>query len=174
MDRNWKKLKLNTTINAEIQRNINMETDYCVKVLDRLLSITLFLSKSDLAFFGWKDKFYTYNNGHFLSLVELLSKYDDITKELLHKTLSREKTDYYCNHSIQNELIDFLGNKILKNIIDRLHVAKYYSMVLDCTPDVSHCISRFFHWIIINCYAIAEDKAFTEKRINFMMDYRQW
>ncbi|XP_025198869.1 zinc finger MYM-type protein 1-like [Melanaphis sacchari] len=115
-----------------------METDYWVKVLDRLLSVTLYLSKNNLAFRGSSDKFYTQSNGNFLSLVELLGKYDDVTKELLLKTLSREKTVHYCSHSIQNELINLMANKVLETIIDRLRAAKYYSVILDCTPDVSH------------------------------------
>lgn len=114
-----KRLKLNKTIDAEHQRITNMETDYWVKVLDRLLSVTLFLSKNNLVFRGSSDKFYTQNNGNFLSLVELLGKYDDVTKELLHKTLSREKTVHYCSHSIQNELINLMANKVLETIIDR-------------------------------------------------------
>ncbi|KAL4119436.1 hypothetical protein QTP88_012245 [Uroleucon formosanum] len=68
------KLKLNKTIDAEHQRITNMETDYWVKVLDRLLSVTLYLSKNNLAFRGSSDKFYTQSNGNFLSLVELLVK----------------------------------------------------------------------------------------------------
>jgi hypothetical protein len=80
-----------------------METDYWVKVLECLLSVTLYLSKNNLAFQGSSDKFYTQSNGNFLSLVELLGKYDDLTKELLLKTvLSREKPVHYCSHSIQN------------------------------------------------------------------------
>ncbi|KAL4083829.1 hypothetical protein QTP88_009364 [Uroleucon formosanum] len=67
-----KRLKLNKTIDAEYQRITNMETDYWVKVLDRLLSVTLYLSKNNLTFRGSSDKFYTQSNGKFLSLVELL------------------------------------------------------------------------------------------------------
>lgn len=31
-----------------------------------------------------------------------------------------------------------MRNEVLKNIINTLHVAKYYSVILDCTPDVNH------------------------------------
>lgn len=55
-------LKLNNTIDLKNQRitSINMETGYWEKVLYRLLSIFLFLSKKNLAFRGCNDKFYTY------------------------------------------------------------------------------------------------------------------
>ncbi|XP_050066053.1 uncharacterized protein LOC126555133 [Aphis gossypii] len=67
-----KRLKLNKTIDSEHQRITNMETDYWVKVLDRLLSVTLYLSKNNLAFRRSSDKFYTQSNGNVLSLVEVL------------------------------------------------------------------------------------------------------
>lgn len=67
-----------------------------------------------------------------------MGKYDYVTKELSHKTLSREKIVHYCSYSIQNELINLIANKVLKTIIDRLCAAKYYSVILDCTPDLSH------------------------------------
>jgi len=51
-----------------------------------LLSVTLILSKNNLAFRGSSDKFYTQSNGNVLSL----GKHDDVTKGLLFKTLSHE------------------------------------------------------------------------------------
>lgn len=58
-----KRLKLNKTKDAEHQRITNMETDYWVKVLDRLLSVTFFLFKNNLAFRGSSDKFYSQKIG---------------------------------------------------------------------------------------------------------------
>ena len=44
----------------------------------------------------------------------------------------------YLGHNIQNELITIIGEKIKQNIIDALKYSKYYYIILDCTPDVSH------------------------------------
>jgi len=46
-----------------------MKTDYWIKNLDRLLSVTLILSKNNLAFRGSSDKFYTQSNGNVSSLL---------------------------------------------------------------------------------------------------------
>ncbi|CAM5110978.1 unnamed protein product [Natator depressus] len=39
---------------------------------------------------------------------------------------------------MQNKLIQILANAIKKKIIEAAHSAKYFSIILDCTTDVSH------------------------------------
>lgn len=39
---------------------------------------------------------------------------------------------------IQNELIDILGKKVKTEALNRIKYAKYFSILFDSTPDVSH------------------------------------
>jgi hypothetical protein len=71
-----KRLDAGNTIDQELQHVIVKERDYWKLVLYRSCSIVLYLSKNNLAFPGKNDKLCTPNNGNFLGLVELLSKYD--------------------------------------------------------------------------------------------------
>jgi len=45
---------------------------------------------------------------------------------------------HYLGIHIQNEIISLLGEKIKKTIINSLKSCKYYTIILDCTPDISH------------------------------------
>ena len=58
----------------------------------------------------------------------------------------------YLGHNIQNELITIIGEKIKQNIIDALKYSKYYYIILDCTPDVSHeeQITIVFRFVYLN------------------------
>lgn len=52
--------------------------------------------------------------------------------------VSKEINVHYLSKNIQNEFIALLSSKENEKILSALQQAKYYSIVLDCTPDVSH------------------------------------
>ncbi|CAM5083790.1 unnamed protein product, partial [Natator depressus] len=132
------RLKLNKCLDVENQLIINVETQHWRNMLEHLISITLFLAKNNLAFQGSSDKLFTEHNSNFLSLVELLGKYNDVMHEHLHRVVLKEAVDRYCSKTIQTKLIDLMARKVLDNILTQFSKAKHYTEITDCTPDISH------------------------------------
>lgn len=132
------RLKCCKTIDAAAQRIINAETNHWNEVLLRIVAITKMLGKSCLAFQGTSDKLFEYNNGNFLKIVELLSEFDPIMEEHVRRVLKKEETKaHYLGKNIQNEIIDLLHQSVKSHIIDEIKKSKYFSIILDCTPDIS-------------------------------------
>ena len=131
------RLKCCKTIDAAAQRIINAETNHWYEVLLIIVAITKILGKSCLVFQGARDKLFEHNNGNFLKIVELLSEFDPIMEEHVRRVLKKEETKaHYLGKNIQNEIIDLLHQSVKSHIIDKIKKAKYYSITLDCTPDV--------------------------------------
>ena len=59
-------------------------------------------------------------------------------QEHLRRVVTKESPDHYCGKTVQNELINLLGKNVLDSIIKSVKEARYYSIILDCTPDISH------------------------------------
>ena len=56
----------------------------------------------------------------------------------LRRVVSKETHVHYCGKNVQNEIINLWGNSVQENIFKRAKSAKYFSLILDCTPDISH------------------------------------
>ncbi|XP_062829387.1 uncharacterized protein LOC100558310 [Anolis carolinensis] len=132
------RLRLNKTIDAEHERLIHAETGHWHQVLKRLLCVVQFLGTQGLAFRGNKEALFERNNGNFLKMVEHIAKFDAFMAEHLRRITSKETHVHYLSKNVQNEFVSFLSAKIQGNILQQLHQAKYYSIRLDCIPDVSH------------------------------------
>lgn len=152
----WNELKLristDTTINKTNLALMEKEKMHWRDVLKRIVSVIHYLAKCNNAFRGQSDVLFTKNNGNFLGAIEMLSNFDPVIIEHVKRITNDETHVHYLGHEIQNELITLMSNNIRNKIIDYIKKAKYYTVIMDCTPDISHNEQLSLMIRVVNMY----------------------
>lgn len=115
----------------------------------------IYLAGQNDSFRGKNCTIYSKHNEKFLKLIETIASFDNPMGERLRRIKNQEIHQHYMGPRIQTELINLIGNKIRMEIISRIKNAKYYTIMLDTTPDISHkeqltLIIRIVHITKIN------------------------
>ena len=87
------------------------------------MNVTLMLAKCVLPFRGTSEELLKDNKGNFLSIIQLLAKYDTVLNKLLQLP---EDSLKYLRPLIQNELISVLAEKVIRNIQSASFFAIYF------------------------------------------------
>ncbi|XP_065665530.1 zinc finger MYM-type protein 1-like [Hydra vulgaris] len=153
-------LKSNATIDQNLQRMIENEKKHWRLVLERLFAIVLMLAERSLPFRGHREQLYQPNNGNFLAKVELIAKFDPVMLEHLKRIKNKECFDTYLGKNVQNEIIGLISRRILKTIVSSVQSSKYFSVIMDCTPDVSHTEQLS---ILLRCVKINQEEVQIEE-----------
>ncbi|EOA18190.1 hypothetical protein CARUB_v10006669mg [Capsella rubella] len=147
------RLKKKQTIDKHMQVKINKEKKHWRDVLLRIIALVKGLAKKNIAFRGSSDKIDEDNNGNFLGMVEVFGDFDPIMQEHIRRIEKQETHHHYLSPGIQNELIMMIGTEIQQLILKKIRCAKYFSVILDTTPDISY---RDHMSLIIRCVDISE------------------
>uniref|UniRef100_A0A8C2AU17 TTF-type domain-containing protein n=1 Tax=Cyprinus carpio TaxID=7962 RepID=A0A8C2AU17_CYPCA len=153
---NWhelqRRLQTNTTIDQRQQDLMRIEIEHWKGVIRRMIAIICHLAERNQALRGTTSELYDPHNGNFLAQVELMAQFDSVMTEHIRRIQNQEtRRVHYLSGTIQNEIIGIIGNKVLEEIVRRVHRAKYYSVIMDCTPDVSHKEQLSIVLRIVNC-----------------------
>ncbi|XP_074293010.1 uncharacterized protein LOC141619895 [Silene latifolia] len=89
-------------------------------------------------------------------------KFDPIIQEHVLRITNAKIHFHYLGHNIQNELILIIASIIKAEIIKNVKEAKYFSVILDCTPDISHQeqISLILRYVDVSSNSICVQESF--------------
>jgi len=126
------------TLDHTLKIQVESELQYWRSVLNRVVAVIMFLSSRELAFRRENELFGSNYNGNFLGSLELLAKFDPFLAKHIetHGNKGRGHVSYLSS-TICDEFILIMGNEVIKRIVDELKLSKYYSIIVDSTPDVS-------------------------------------
>ncbi|KAJ1198369.1 hypothetical protein NDU88_002210 [Pleurodeles waltl] len=140
----WKELEMQLhkqeTIDAAAQLAQQRSFEKWKAILVRILDCVLYLARQTLPLRGHSEDLNTDGNcGNFLETFKLLAKYDPVAKQHLHRV---QRTDgyivSYLSPQSQNEFISLLSDHIRTVIFQNIIKAKYFAIMFDSTPDISH------------------------------------
>lgn len=127
--------RIDKTLLAEYDR----EVVYWKNVLKRVVAVIKSLASRGLPFRGHEEKFGSLHNGNYLMLLELIAEFDPFLEEHISKFGNKGiGSTSYLSKTICEEFIQILADKVLDVIIQEVKCAKYYSIIVDSTPDISH------------------------------------
>ena len=123
--------------------------------------MVIFLGERGLAFRGSSLRIGVVHNGNFLGLLELLAHYDPLLEEHVTKVkVAQQKGErlqaHYLSPESQNEFISICVVNVRRYVLDERESAKYYSIMVDATPDASQIEQTTF----ILRYLIRENESY--------------
>lgn len=128
-------------VDDQLQKKILSEAEKLKAILKRLLDVTLFLASRGLPFQGSSTKIGEVNNGNFLGILELLGRYDEVTRDHLaivekyqNKGESMIGKTHYLSWMSQNEFVTLCGEKVINYILNERTKSIYYGVIFDATP----------------------------------------
>ena len=143
LEENIKKFQGDQSVDGMLAKGYKSEKEKWRAILKRILDVVLFLGKRGLAFRGTSHLIDNPQNGNFLGLIELLSKYDSLLFEHVEKVRKSQACGqrlqaHYLSHDAQNAFINACGNQVTEKIVSDVLASKYFALIADATPDSSH------------------------------------
>lgn len=126
-------------IDCSLVEQHKAEGNYWKQVLYRVVAVVKFISQRGLPFFGTNETFGSVHNGNFLGIIELLSTFDLFLAEHIttHGNKGKGKVSYFSS-TIVGEFIELMSKKVLDEILAEIKKAKYFGIIVDSTPDITH------------------------------------
>ena len=138
-----KSLKDRATALGRIDKALIVECDkevvYWQNVLKRVVAVIKKLSSRGLALRGHDENFGSLHNGNFMMSLELIAEFDPFLADHISRFGNKGTgSTSYLSKTICEEFIQILANMVLDVIKREVSYAKYFSIIVDSSPDISH------------------------------------
>ena len=92
----------------------------------------------------------------------MLAEFNPIIQEHVHRITNDEIHFHYLGSRIQNEIILLLASTIKSELVRKIKQAKYFSVILDCTPDISHQeqMSMILRYVDVSSNIVSIEESF--------------
>ena len=115
------------------------EIAYWTEILRRVIAAILYLAERGLAFRGSNEVIGLPHNGNYLGALELIAKFDPFLKEHIDMNANKGRGRIsYLSKTICEEIIQLMAKKVMARIKEEIKQTKYWGLVVDSTPDISH------------------------------------
>ncbi|XP_025198309.1 uncharacterized protein LOC112596744 [Melanaphis sacchari] len=133
------RLNNKTNINKQLTKQLEVEENYWIDILKRVVEAIRFLSTRGLAFRGSHEVIGVTDNGNYLGILELIAKFDPVLKAHIENYGNKGRGSVsYISKTICEELIGIMSLKVFDHIVDEIIKSKYFGIVVDSTPDLAH------------------------------------
>ncbi|KAG5874540.1 hypothetical protein JTB14_011854 [Gonioctena quinquepunctata] len=132
--------EIHGNIQSSSTAQFNEEISYWKNILKRVVAVIKGLASRGLAFRGSNGKFGDQHSGNYIMLLELIAEFDPLlTKHIeIYANQGSGKTSYLSKTTVCDEFIYLMVEKVLIYISDEIKKAKYFSLIVDSTPDAAH------------------------------------
>lgn len=126
-------------VDSMLTLQLDKETHYWRNVLTRVVAAVKALTSRGLALRGDNEIFGSNRNGNFLMALELISEFDPFLAKHIEKygNCGSGNTNYLSSKTC-DEVVELMAQHVRQVICDELKQSKYYSLIVDSTPDMSH------------------------------------
>ena len=132
-------VNISKRIDSQLILQHDTECKYWQRVLTRVVAVVKFLAKRSLPFFGDNETIGSPYNGNFLGCLELLAEFDPFLAKHLDDFGNPGKGKVnYLSSTVVDEFVSLMAKKVSKEIINQVKHSKYFSIIVDSTPDMSH------------------------------------
>lgn len=125
-------------IDLELKINTENQISYWKNVLYRVVETVSFLASRGLTFRGNSHNFGSKQNGNYLGCLELVAKFDPFLSAHIANYGNKGKGNVsYLSSNICDEFITLMSNTVIDKIVSEIKERKYFSLIVDSTPDVT-------------------------------------